>query len=158
MNRTEFNTLVESTMGGFRRFLTTLCCGDSQMADDIAQDAYVKAYLAGDQLSDVSKFKAWLYRIGYNLFLDGRRKSYVTEGYEAVTEQVSSEKADSGFTYQELYEALGHLSGTERTSILLYYMEGYSIKEISELECTTSDAVKQHLSRGRRHLRKFLTL
>jgi RNA polymerase sigma-70 factor (ECF subfamily) len=41
--------------------------------------------------------------------------------------------------------------------VLLYYMEGYSIKEIAEIEETSPDAVKQHLSRGRLQLRSLLT-
>ena len=52
MNRNEFVRNVESCQKQVRRFLTALCCGDSTMADDIAQDSFVKAYLSCDNLTD----------------------------------------------------------------------------------------------------------
>lgn len=50
MTRQEFISQVESSQAAFRRFLVALCCGDSFLADDIAQDAYLKAYLSIDSL------------------------------------------------------------------------------------------------------------
>lgn len=57
------------------------------------------------------------------------------------------------FEYQELYLALDSLSPKERSSILLYYLKGYTIKEISKITDCSEDAVKAHLSRGRKHLK-----
>ena len=45
----------------------------------------------------------------------------------------------------------------ERTAILLFYLEGYSIKEIAEIIDSSQDAVKQQLSRGRAHLKDMLS-
>jgi RNA polymerase sigma-70 factor (ECF subfamily) len=70
---------------------------------------------------------------------------------------MSEGSTDSQFRHQELYTALNKLPDKERTSVLLFYMDGYSIKEIAELEETSQDAVKQHLSRGRNHLRVLLS-
>ena len=58
--------------------------------------------------------------------------------------------------YADLYAALARLSAAERTAIVLYYLEGYSIKEITTLTGAGESAVKQHLSRGRRHLKTAL--
>ena len=41
--------------------------------------------------------------------------------------------------------------------MLLFYMEGYSVKEIADIQEVSQDAVKQHLSRGRSHLRGLLS-
>ena len=65
--------------------------------------------------------------------------------------------ADGSFRYQELYAALDKLPPKERTSVLLYYLQGYSIKEISDIVDASESAVKQHLSRGRNHLRGLIT-
>ncbi len=73
--------------------------------------------------------------------------------YDSAAEIQSADRSDSGFRYQDLYASLNMLPAKERTSVLLFYMEGYSIKEIAEIERTSQDAVKQHLSRGRKHLR-----
>lgn len=157
MTREEFVSHVESTQGAFRRFLVALCCGDTQLADDIAQEAYIKAYLSCDGLSDIQKFKAWLFRIGYTTFLNDRRSHKPLGDIDGAAHAISPEASDRAFAYQELYTALDRLPAKERVSVLLYYMEGYSIKEIANTEGVSQDAVKQHLSRGRMHLRGILT-
>ena len=156
MNRNEFVRNVESCQKQVRRFLTALCCGDSTMADDIAQDSFVKAYLSCDNLTDDNKFMSWIYRIAYNTFISSRRVSHATTFLEDAANIESKDTSDSAFRYQELYKALDMLSVKERTSILLFYMHGYDIKEIEKIIDSTSDAIKQHLSRGRLHLKKLL--
>lgn len=157
MNREQFISHVEGTQGALRRFLVALCCGDSALADDIAQETYIKAYLSCDSIRDSSRFTAWIYRIAYNTFINARRAVRPTERVEAVADEVSSDVADDSFRYQELYNALDRLSGRERTAILLFYLEGYSIKEIAEIIDASQDAVKQQLSRGRAHLKDMLS-
>ncbi len=157
MTREQFIKQVEGSQKAFRRFLVALCCGDSALADDIAQSSYLKAYMASDSLSNPDKFNAWIFRIGYNTFLTHKRSEKIFSDYEEARNITSSENTDSQFQYQDLYMALNKLPGKERTSVLLFYMEGYSIKEIAEIEETSQDAVKQHLSRGRAHLRGLLS-
>lgn len=156
MTREDFIRHVEATQRPLRRFLVALCCGDSQLADDIAQESYVKAYLSSDGFRDADRFTSWIYRIGYNTFLNHRRSLKKFSAYAEAENVSAADKADSAFRYQALYAALDRLSPTERTSILLYYMEGYSINEISEIENASVDAVKKHLSRGRKHLKGLL--
>lgn len=157
MTREQFISHVESSQKAFRRFLTALCCGDATLADDIAQEALIKAYLSCDGLNSSDKFNAWIYRIGFNTFINHRRSERATAGYDEVRHLASASETDSQFRYQALYAALDRLPPRERTSVLLYYMEGYSIKEIANITDTSADAVKQHLSRGRAHLRTFLS-
>lgn len=157
MTREQFISQVEATEKAFRRFLVALCCGDNALADDIAQESYIKAYLSADSLSDLEKFNSWIFKIGYNTFINHRRGERLTEGYEQAKTIATEYRADSSFAYQALYEALDKIPPKERTSILLFYMQGYSVKEIAEIQDTTQDAVKQHLSRGRKHLRGLLS-
>ena len=51
MNREQFISHIEDCQKPLRRFLTALCCGDSQLADDIAQEALIKAYLSSEVLT-----------------------------------------------------------------------------------------------------------
>ncbi len=102
-------------------------------------------------------FKSWIFRIGYTTFLNHRRSEKPFTDYEEARSIASTDTTDSHFRYQELYAALNRLPGKERMSVLLFYMEGYSVKEIAEIEETSQDAVKQHLSRGRNHLRGILS-
>lgn len=157
MTREQFIEHVKATQRAFRRFLVALCCGDSMLADDVAQESYIKAYLACDTFTDPGRFNAWIYRIGYNTFITHKRGERMTVGYEDARELRSVDSSDSSFAYQELYQALNRLPDKERTSVLLYYMEGYSIKETAEIQEVSQDAVKQHLSRGRKHLRGLLS-
>lgn len=156
MTREQFITHVESTQEAFRRFLTALCCGDSALADDVAQEAYVKAYLSCDGFRDPAKFNSWIFRIGYTTFLNHKRSERLFAGYEEAAATPGSDSADGSFCYQDLYLALTRLPDRERMSVLLFYMEGYSIKEIAGIVDASQDAVKQYLSRGRHHLRKLL--
>lgn len=157
MTREQFISHVKSTQQAFRRFLVALCCGNAQLADDIAQEAYIKAYMTSDSFDTPGKFRAWIYKIGYNTFLNCRRDEKITVDYEEAKSIAAEERTDAAFNYQSLYDALDRLPAKERVSIVLFYMENYSIKEIAGMTETSSDAVKQHLSRGRKHLRNLLT-
>lgn len=157
MTREQFVQYVEGTEKAFRRFLDALCGGDSALADDVAQEAYIKAYLSCDSFNNPDKFKAWIFRIGYTTFLNHKRSEKIFADYDEARNAVSAETADSKLRYQDLYLALRMIPDKERLSVLLYYMEGYSIKEIAEIEETSQDAVKQHLSRGRSHLHGILS-
>lgn len=119
MTRDEFIRNTESCQKAFRRFLTALCCGDSDEADDIAQESLVKAYLSCDGLKEPAKFKAWLYRIGFNTFFSHRRAVRPVTTLDDAPETEAPERSDGAFRYQALYAALDRIPERERTSILL---------------------------------------
>ena len=126
-------------------------------AEDIAQEAMIKAYVASDRFVERHKFSTWLFKIAYNTFIDHKRRTrnYVTDIDEAV--QVADEaRPDDAFAYRDLYEAIDALPVKERTAILLFYINGEAVKEIAEITGSTQMAVKQRLSRGRRKLRQIL--
>ncbi len=156
MTREQFISHVELNQKALRRFLTALCCGDAHSADDIAQETYIKAYLSSDGFDSPDKFKAWIFRIGYNTFLNHKRSERMFTGYDAARDTPAPDTPEAAFRYQALYAALDHLPAKERTSVLLYYMEGYAIKEVADIVDATPEAVRQHLSRGRAHLRGLL--
>ena len=157
MNRERFIALIRTEQESLQRFLLALCCGNRDEADDIAQDALVKAYLAIDKHEDQGKDTAWLYRIAYNTFLDTSRSRRTLQPIETLNEQPdSSFAADRDFRYQPLYMALEQLPPKERSAILLYYIKGYSVHEIADIVAATEDAIKQQLSRGRNKLKTLL--
>lgn len=158
MTREQFITLVNSEQEQLRRFLLALCCGNRVEADDIAQETLVKAYLSSSGYREQGKFTAWIYRIAHNTFLDHQRRHSHSVGIEAAEKlHDSSLSSDRSFRYQELYTAIQTLSPKERTAILLFYIKGYSIKEISNIVDCSEDAVKKQLSRGREELKLKLT-
>lgn len=158
MNRNQFIALVKSEQESLRGFLLALCCGNRDEADDIAQDALVKAYLACNEYSDRGKFRSWLFKIAHNTFLTHLSRLHVHDPIESVRSKLSQDNADAVFEHQDLYLALGSLPPKERSAIVLYYMNGYTIKEIAKITNTTEDAVKKQLSRGRIQLKTKLKI
>lgn len=157
MTRERFIEAVEGEQKQLRRFLLALCCGNRDEADDIAQETLVKAYLSSGGFKEGSKFAAWLYTIARNTFLDHKRSSRTDEELSVAERTVAAgDKADGAFEYQDLYCALALLPHKERTAVLLFYLKGYSIKEISRITDCSEDAVKKQLSRGREQLRNKL--
>ena len=158
MTREVFIAQVEREQEALRGFLLALCCGNKSDADDLAQDSLVKAYLSSAGYQDMGRFRSWLYKIAYNTFLNHKASLRTTESIEEARMLTSSTSADSSFEHQSLYLALRTLPPKERSAITLYYLNGYSIKEIAAITDTSEDAVKKQLSRGRDKLKEKLKM
>ena len=158
MSREQFIACVEREQEALRGFLLALCCGNRDEADDLAQDALVKAYLACSGFSDGGKFRSWLFKIAHNTFLSYKRSQQTpTISIDAVPIEALPQRG-SGEGASDLYLALATLPPKERSAITLFYLNGYSIKEIAAITEVSQDAVKQQLSRGREKLRKTLNI
>ena len=107
MTREQFIEIIKTEQEALRRFLLALCCGNRDEADDIAQDALVKAYLSCSKYEECGKGTAWLYRIAYNMFIDTNRCRRIMQPLDALEKREdSSFAADREFRYQALYIAL----------------------------------------------------
>ena len=158
MNRETFIACVEREQEALRGFLLALCCGNKDEADDLAQDALVKAYLACSGFSDGGKFRSWLFKIAHNTFLSYKRSLKPTLSIDDACVQALPQSGSGEGTSSDLYLALSMLPPKERSSITLFYLNGYNIKEIAAITEVSQDAVKQQLSRGREKLRAILKI
>lgn len=139
-------------------------------AEDVLQEAYLKAFEKLDTLADAEKFPAWLGMIVANtaknalqkkkpaLFSDLSVPNDEGEAFELQLEDddlsVQPELAFSQKETKELVDKMiSSLSDEQQMCIMMFYLEGLSVKEISEsLECP-ENTVKSRLSYGRKHLK-----
>ena len=158
MTREVFIKHVEREQEALRGLLLALCCGNKSDADDLAQDTLVKAYLSSAGYQEQGKFRSWLFKIAHNTFLNHKTSCRTMETLDEARTLVSNAAADAPFEHQNLYLALRTLPPKERSAITLFYLSGYSIKEIATITETSEDAVKKQLSRGRDKLKERLQL
>lgn len=157
MTRERFITEVRACQGQLRRFLASLC-GDAALADDIAQEALVRAYVSSDRF--IGNFKAWLFRIAYNCFIDNLRRVREAASLESpeALRVPSGAASDAAFRHEELRRALALIPEKERTAIVLHYFEDLPVKEIAAIMQIPSGTVKYYLSVGRDHVKQHISL
>ena len=157
MTRERFITEARACQGQLRRFLASLC-GDAALADDFAQEALVRAYVMADRFT--GSFKAWLFRIAYNCFIDNLRRVPPPVNLTApeALHIAGNEESDAAFRHEDLKRALSRLPEKERTAIVLHYFEDLPVKDIAAIMDIPSGTVKYYLSMGRNHLKEYISL
>lgn len=102
MTREQFIQLVSDEQEALRGFLLALCCGNKDDADDIAQDALVKAYLASAGYQNKGKFQSWLFKIAQNTFLNHKAAQRTFESIEEAKTVLGTSDADAKYAYRFL--------------------------------------------------------
>ena len=164
MTKEQFIEMIALEQESLRRFLRGLCSGDGFRADDLAQEALLKAYLSFERFEGRSKFSTWLFRIAFNCWYDSQKRAGKESEWLSLEERppegfptdAAESEIDRSHEYQQLHLAIGNLPLQEQTVILLYYMEEKSIKEIEIITGMPPGTVRSHLFRGRRHLKEYL--
>lgn len=161
MTKEQFIELITQEQEPLRRFLRGLCSGDGFRADDLAQEALLKAYLSFERFEGRSRFSTWLFRIAFNCWYDSQKKAGKESEWLSLEDNPpgglpAESETDRTYEYQQLHQAIANLSLQEQTVVLLFYMEEKSVKEIEIITGMPSGTVRSHLSRGRRHLKEYL--
>lgn len=130
----------------------SLLYNDADCADAI-QEAIVKAFVKLHTLKDDSYAKTWLIRIVMNecyAIMRKEKKIISLQDYQMNEQETESKD------YSDLYEAIFRLPEQIKLCVTLYYMEGYSVKEVAALLDTTESAVKNRLAKARGKLKEAL--
>lgn len=156
-NKRAFDALLRKYQSQVRRFLLGLTAGDSQLADDLAQETFIKAYTNIGKFRGLSSFSTWIMRIAYNTHYDYLRTLHQTEDADtpAVAARSGGTTADCALG-MDILKALATLKPEERTCITLQLIEGQPIDKIASITGMTSGTVKSHLHRGKDKLTTYL--
>lgn len=134
--------------------------GDSNEAEDIAQDAFLRILEAAPRYQVTAQFRTYLYRVVTRLCLDRakkRRPFYSDNVPESVDSGGSPlDRVTAVECKQEVKKALEALPATQRMATILRFYEGLSYAEIAAVMETTAKAVERLLARGRETLEKTL--
>ena len=145
--------------------------GNVHEAQDVSQEAFLRAYINLESYDINRKFSTWIFRIATNLAIDRLRKKkpdFHLEDQVAGTEDLNYYSQISGedklpedqVVQQEMQEWIQQeimmLPPKYRSAIILKYMEDLSLKEISEILNLPVATVKTRIHRGREALRKRL--
>ena len=135
--------------------MLNLTLGDAALTDDLAQETFIKAYLSIRGFKGLSKFKTWLYRIAYNEFYSYTRQ-HREEAAEAIdtSTPISTAQIDASDARMDIVHCMATLSETERTVVLLFYLEDQPIKKIADITSLRPNTIKSHLSRARAKMAK----
>jgi RNA polymerase sigma-70 factor, ECF subfamily len=151
-----FSELVRRRQGALRSLLRRLS-RDPALADDLAQQAFVKAWRALPKLRSVGAFGAWLRRLAVNTWLEHLRAA-APVGVPMSAEELAAlvHTHDCPAEQLDLDRALGQLAADERLCVVLAYNEGMSHSEISAMTALPLGTVKSHVRRGSERLRTLL--
>lgn len=120
---------------------------------DAVQEAIYKAYKNLDSLKDKRKFKTWIYKIVTNTSykIIEQRGNFAS----IDNENIQAEKVDVDSNLS-LWNAIQKLNEPYRLTIILFYFENLSIKEIKNITGINIDAIKKQLSRGREKIKELM--
>jgi RNA polymerase sigma-70 factor (ECF subfamily) len=149
MDSTSFEHAVAPHYPGLLQRLTVVL-RDPRDAEDVAQEAYLRAFRAWDRFHG-SDARAWLYTIGMRLAFNELRRRRVR--LFALRQQ---DNAWEPPLEPDLWEAIGRLDSRQRAALVLHVVDGYTQAEVADMLGTVSGTVASWISRAKAHLRQEL--
>jgi len=160
-----FGQLVTRYQDRLYHALTHLL-GSAEDAQDVAQDAFVQAFVKLDSFRGDSAFYTWLYRIAFNMAMSRRRRQKPTASVEETKETIGLEPIDNQAApdarlldaerASQVREALAQLSEEHRAVLVLREMDGQPYEAIAEVLELPLGTVRSRLHRARLQMREQL--
>ena len=122
-------------------------------ADDVTQEVLLRLYRTDREFEGETHIKNWLMKVTVKECRKVWRRPY--RSYENIDDYIEA-LAFENPSYRDLFEAIMQLDRDKRTVIVLYYIEGYSIKEIAEILNVPAATVGTRLARARAKLAQYL--
>jgi RNA polymerase sigma-70 factor (ECF subfamily) len=158
-DRPAFAALVDRYWDRLYRWLSHLT-HDRHTAEDLAQDAFLKALAHLDSFRPGTNFRAWLFRIAHNAFVNhtrgaARQRRPVSEDL-ADRDPGPSERAEERESLQRLGQAVARLPAEFRAAFLLRAEEGLSFREIGRALGLTEETARWRVFKARQKLLNVL--
>jgi RNA polymerase sigma-70 factor (ECF subfamily) len=137
----------------------------TEEAEEVAQDVFIKAFQKLHSFKGNSKFSTWLYRITYNTCLDAlsRKQHQPTHHAVEINDQITEDRVDDILAQLEreevrtqLEECIQLLPEADAFLVTLYYLKEQTLAEISEITGLTKNNVKVKIFRSRKKLYEIL--
>ncbi len=163
-----FGYLYENTYKT-KYYLALQYMKNPEAAEDVLQDAYIKAFSKLDTLKDPENFPAWLGQIVANtaknalvkknplLFTDVEEQGELEDLAEKIEDEDATRQPELSYTREEtkelVHELIDSLTEEQRMCILLYHIEDLPIKDIAKALGCSENTVKSRLNYGRKNLK-----
>jgi RNA polymerase sigma factor (sigma-70 family) len=152
-DRAAFGALLDRHEHAVRAVARRLLGDDA--AEDVAQEAFLQAYLGLDRLRDPARFGAWLCAIAVNLAkMRLRARRPVPVGTRAGS--ATDDRLETAELADLVRSALAVLPEREREAVLLYYVDGLSSPQVASVLGERPGTIRVRLHRARRRLRERL--
>ena len=152
----------------YKHMVYTLCLRmlkNTEEAEEVAQDVFLKAFQKLESYKGNSKFSTWVYSITYHKCLDtlSRKRKQPTHYAAEIQEEITEEKTASILEAIEANELRGQLEHCiqqlreeDAFLVTLYYLEEQTLEEIAEVTGMTKNNVKVKLFRSRKKLYEIM--
>ena len=152
-----FAELVRNHQSSVRGLLRHLTRTDVALADDLAQETFLRVYKNLRSFRGEARFSTWLYRIAYNCFREEarKRKELVGIDEERLQTEQDPQTVDPALQHDLMY-ALSLLPLHERSAVLLCCQNGLSHDEAARVLDIPLGTVKTNVLRGREKLKRTL--
>jgi RNA polymerase sigma factor (sigma-70 family) len=158
--RAAFDELIHRWHGPIWQYVRHL--SDDDVAQDVAQDIWLRVLRGIGRLRDPAKLRAWLFGIAHRTWIDTLRRKYavVVTDIDEVDQHELPDPTASDDLEQELAAVereLSRLPAIEREALTLFYLRELSLQEIAQALDIPIGTVKSRLHRARRMLRRELS-
>jgi RNA polymerase sigma-70 factor (ECF subfamily) len=157
--RADFKRELTEVVPHLRAFARGLC-GRPDMADDLVQEALLKAWAAQDRFEPGTSMRAWTFVILRNAYLtDMRRNRFRGEYDEGVAERILTQPAgqEEPLHLSDMHRALLTLPPERREALLLVGAGGFSYEEAAQICGCALGTIKSRVGRARATLNSMLT-
>jgi RNA polymerase sigma factor (sigma-70 family) len=162
-DRNAFATLVNRHQSAVRGLLRRLAGGDAALADDLAQETFVRVYRGLRGFRGGARIGTWLHKIAYNVFLnhvarrgEERRQSVPGQAAAGMPPDGLGAAAEAAVLRTDVERAMISLRPAEAAALTLSYVQHLSHEEIGDVLGCPVGTVKTHIARGKERLRGLL--